>query len=68
LVRILGEAIANGGSTINDYLKPDGELGGYQGWHQVYGKRGELCPRCQAPLRHRVLGGRSTHYCTGCQR
>jgi formamidopyrimidine-DNA glycosylase len=68
LNRILTASIQGGGSTINDYLKPDGALGGYQDWHQVYGKRGEACPLCGRSLRHRVLGGRSTHYCSHCQR
>jgi formamidopyrimidine-DNA glycosylase len=66
--RILRTSVRRGGSTINDYLRPDGELGGYQDWHQVYGRTGEPCPRCQAPLARLVLGARSSHYCPRCQR
>lgn len=64
---ILTASIAGGGSTINDYLKPDGELGGYQDWHQVYGKTELPCPRCKRPIARIVLGGRSTHFCAKCQ-
>lgn len=65
---VLRRAVKAGGSTINDYLQPDGELGGFQDWHQVYGKGGEPCPRCAAPILRLVLGGRSTHFCRTCQR
>ncbi|OQX68354.1 MAG: DNA-formamidopyrimidine glycosylase [Sorangiineae bacterium NIC37A_2] len=65
---ILRASIRGGGSTINDYLQPDGELGGFQNWHKVYGKGGAPCPRCKTVLSRVVLGGRSTHFCARCQR
>ena len=34
----------------------------------VYGKTGEPCADCGAPIRRAVVGGRSTHYCSRCQR
>ncbi len=64
---ILRASIRGGGSTINDYLQPDGGLGGFQNWHKVYGKGGDPCSRCKTPLSRVVLGGRSTHYCARCQ-
>jgi len=66
--RLLGKAIESGGSTINDYLKPSGELGGFQDFHRVYGKTGEKCSRCGSIILRQVLAGRSTHYCAKCQR
>jgi formamidopyrimidine-DNA glycosylase len=65
--RVLNKSILHGGSTINDYLQPDGELGGYQNWHRVYGRTAEPCPRCRTPISRVVLGGRSSHYCSVCQ-
>lgn len=65
---ILATSVSRGGSTINDYIQPDGELGGFQDFHRVYGKTGQPCPSCGAPLARVVLGGRSTHYCTRCQK
>jgi formamidopyrimidine-DNA glycosylase len=34
----------------------------------VYGREGDACPRCAAPIRRAVQGGRSTFYCRRCQR
>jgi formamidopyrimidine-DNA glycosylase len=65
--KVLRASIEHGGSTINDYLKPDGKSGGFQNWHRVYGRTGEPCSKCGSPIVRIVLGGRSTHYCTSCQ-
>jgi formamidopyrimidine-DNA glycosylase len=66
--KLLRESIANGGSTLNDYIHPDGELGGFQNFHHVYGKAGERCPRCKATIERVTVGGRGTHFCPRCQR
>ncbi len=53
-----------GGSTISDYLKPSGELGGFQDFHRVYGKAGEECSRCGTAIAcGSSQAGRSTHHC-----
>ena len=65
---LLIQAIEAGGSTINDYLKPDGELGGFQNFHVVYGKQDRPCPTCGRPIVRVALGGRGTHFCSKCQR
>ncbi|HSC89439.1 MAG TPA: bifunctional DNA-formamidopyrimidine glycosylase/DNA-(apurinic or apyrimidinic site) lyase [Polyangiaceae bacterium] len=65
---ILERSVAHGGSTINDYVQPDGELGGFQDWHRVYGRTNEPCPRCRQPIARLVLGGRSSHFCPNCQK
>jgi formamidopyrimidine-DNA glycosylase len=64
---ILESAIAHKGSTIRDYRRPDGSRGGFQHLHAVYGRGGEPCVRCGAPIRKIVLGGRGTHFCPVCQ-
>ncbi len=66
--RVLRRAIAAGGSSIDDYLRPDGSEGAYQDERHVYGREGEPCTRCGATIRRVVLGQRSSHYCPGCQR
>jgi formamidopyrimidine-DNA glycosylase len=66
--QLLARAVRSGGSTINDYLKPDGELGGFQDFHQVYGKGEKPCSVCEEPIVRKVIGGRSSHYCAVCQR
>ena len=42
----LTEAIAAGGSSLRDYVQPDGELGYFQHAWKVYGREGEPCERC----------------------
>jgi formamidopyrimidine-DNA glycosylase len=68
LRRVMQRSIESGGSSIQDFVGPDGSDGAYQDEHQVYGREGQSCPRCRAALRRVVLGQRSAHYCPSCQR
>ena len=65
---VLRAAIEAGGSSLRDYVQPNGELGYFSSQWRVYGREGKACPRCAAPIRRRVDGGRSTFYCAKCQR
>jgi formamidopyrimidine-DNA glycosylase len=65
---VLREAIALGGSSINDYVDADGEEGFFQLQHRVYGREGEPCLVCETAIRRVVLAGRSSHYCANCQK
>jgi formamidopyrimidine-DNA glycosylase len=65
---VLGEAIALGGSSISDYVDADGEEGFFQLQHRVYGREGEPCLVCRTVIRRVVLAGRSSHYCSKCQK
>ena len=64
---VLLSAIAAGGSTLRDFAAPDGELGYFAKDFLVYGREGEAC-LCGAPVKRRVDSGRSTFYCSKCQR
>jgi formamidopyrimidine-DNA glycosylase len=35
---------------------------------RVYGRGGEPCPRCRAPIERFVQGGRSSYFCARCQK
>lgn len=65
---VLREAIALGGSSISDYVDADGEEGFFQLQHRVYGREGEPCLTCGTLIRRVVLIGRSSHYCSKCQK
>jgi formamidopyrimidine-DNA glycosylase len=65
---VLGEAIAAGGSTLNDYRQTDGELGYFQHRFKVYDRRGDPCLTCGTPIERLVQSGRSSFYCPSCQR
>ena len=65
---VLREAIAAGGSSLRDYVQPDGELGYFQHAWKVYGRAGEPCENCPGPpacagIRRIVQSGRSSFYC-----
>ena len=64
---VLDEAIAAGGSTLKDFVQPDGELGYFAKDFAVYDREGEPCA-CGGIVRRIVQGGRSTFYCPKCQR
>jgi formamidopyrimidine-DNA glycosylase len=66
--RVLRKAIRHGGSTLRDYRDANGNAGVFQRLHAVYGRAGQPCRRCRAPVERIVLGGRSTHFCPACQR
>lgn len=65
---VLNESIADGGSTLRDYARPDGQLGYFATRFHVYGREGEPCTHCGTPIRRTVPGGRSTWFCTSCQK
>ena len=65
--RILAEAVERRGSSIDDYTAPDGD-GSMQEHLHVYQRTGEPCPRCGRPIKRIVIGARSTHFCSWCQR
>jgi formamidopyrimidine-DNA glycosylase len=67
LRRVLAEAIERRGSSIDDYTAPDGD-GSMQELLSVYQRTGEPCLRCGRPVRRIVIGARSTHFCSWCQR
>ena len=66
--RILGSAIAAGGSTIRDYRNSRGEAGSFQDQHLVYDRAGEPCRVCTTRIRSQPIAGRSTFWCPQCQR
>jgi formamidopyrimidine-DNA glycosylase len=66
--RILAWAIERGGTTLRDFLSPDGLPGYFFRELNVYGRAGEPCHTCGTPIRQAVLGQRSTFWCPTCQR
>lgn len=65
--KVLLRAIEFGGSTISDFIGAGGESGYFQVHFNVYGKTGDPCPNCSAPIRHVRLAGRASFFCPGCQ-
>ena len=67
-IKVLGQAVEKGGSTIRTYTNAFGEDGTMQDFHQVYDKAGQACSRCGSIIEKIQLGGRGTHFCPECQR
>ncbi|MEX3017505.1 bifunctional DNA-formamidopyrimidine glycosylase/DNA-(apurinic or apyrimidinic site) lyase [Gymnodinialimonas hymeniacidonis] len=67
---VLAEAIEAGGSSLRDHRQANGELGYFQHTFFVYGREGEPCqtPDCQEKIKRKVQSGRSSFYCSACQR
>lgn len=63
----LTEAIRFRGTTLLDYRDAGGERGGFRERLRVYGRAGEPCRACGAPVERIVQGGRSTFFCQRCQ-
>ena len=66
--QILAHAIERGGTTLRDFISPDGVPGYFEQELFVYGRAGEPCRVCATPIRASVIGQRSTFHCPRCQR
>ncbi|MEQ6885552.1 bifunctional DNA-formamidopyrimidine glycosylase/DNA-(apurinic or apyrimidinic site) lyase [Salicola sp. Rm-C-2C1-2] len=66
--QVLMNAIELGGTTLRDFTDSQGNPGYFRQSLAVYGRESEPCHRCGQPLRHRVIGQRSTVFCARCQR
>jgi len=66
--RILSAAIERGGTTLRDFLSPDGQPGYFEQELMVYGRAGQACKQCGKVLKLAQLGPRQSAYCANCQR
>ena len=65
---ILEGAIRRGGTTLRDFISPDGAPGYFEQELAAYGRGGEPCPRCRRPLKQAWIGQRASVWCGHCQR
>ena len=68
IVKVLGQAVALGGSTLRDFSSASGQSGYFQLQTMVYGRAGLPCHVCASPVRLIKQGQRSTFYCATCQK
>ena len=64
---VLTHAIGMGGTTLRDFVNPQGSPGYFQQSLYVYGRAGKPCRHCQEPIAQKRIGQRSTFYCARCQ-
>lgn len=65
---LLEQAIERGGSTLKDYQHLDSGAGKFQEFFKVYGRDGENCLVCKHKIKTQMQSGRSTFWCTRCQK
>jgi len=66
--QILAQAIMQGGTTLRDFTREDGQPGYFAQQLLVYSKASEPCPVCGKPIKLITQHQRSTFYCTACQK
>lgn len=66
--QVLHDAIRSGGTTLRDYVNPEGTPGYFKQELFVYERAGEPCRVCGTPIKQLVQGQRSTYFCKQCQR
>jgi formamidopyrimidine-DNA glycosylase len=64
---VLKKSIRLGGSTMRDWLHPDGTQGKYYENRYVYARKDQPCPRCKTKIRKIIVGSRGTYFCPKCQ-
>jgi len=65
---VLASAIAQGGTTLRDFVGGDGQPGYFAQTLAVYGRGGKPCLRCRTLLKEVRLQQRTTVYCPQCQK
>lgn len=66
--RIIKKAMEMGGTTIRSYTSSLGVTGHYQDYLCVHKKESCPCKTCGTPITRIKVGGRSTYYCSECQK
>lgn len=65
---ILKYSIEQRGTTFRDFRDGYNQIGNFQNYLKVYGKKNQSCPNCGDILTLEKIGGRSSHYCPSCQK
>ena len=65
---VLAESITRGGTTLRDYVDPQGSPGWFRLQLAAYERAGQPCGRCGGTIQRVVLGQRASYFCAGCQR
>ncbi|MBS4015323.1 MAG: bifunctional DNA-formamidopyrimidine glycosylase/DNA-(apurinic or apyrimidinic site) lyase [Candidatus Latescibacteria bacterium] len=67
LRQVIKAGIKSKGTSISDYLRPDGKEGGYQFCSYVFDREGEKCRKCGTLIEFKKIGNRRTRFCPKCQ-
>lgn len=65
--QVLTQAIAQGGTTLRDFMQTDGQPGYFANSLQVYGRANMPCLSCGNMIQELRIGQRMSFFCPGCQ-
>lgn len=65
--KVLKKAIEAGGTTLKDFMNPEGKPGYFSQSLYVYGRKNSPCLNCGDIIQSITISGRSTAYCPTCQ-
>ena len=65
---VLRRSIAQGGTTLRDFLRENGEPGYFRQELFVYERAGQPCKQCGTEIKKTIHGQRSTYFCPRCQK
>ena len=68
IIEVLEKSIGAGGTTFSDFRNVEGLNGNYSMQANVYKRTGEKCKRCSNLIQRKKITGRSTHWCSNCQK
>ena len=68
IVEVITEGIKHRGTSFRDYVDGDGQSGSYQHHLKVYNREGLPCSHCGKPISRIKVAGRSSYYCSACQK
>ena len=68
IMDVLEKSIGSGGTTFSDFRNIEGLNGNYSMQANVYKRSGEKCKRCSNLIQRKKITGRSTHWCSNCQK
>ena len=68
IIDVLEKSIGSGGTTFSDFRNIEGLNGNYSMQANVYKRTGEKCKRCSNLIQRKKITGRSTHWCSNCQK
>ncbi|MFW6341807.1 MAG: bifunctional DNA-formamidopyrimidine glycosylase/DNA-(apurinic or apyrimidinic site) lyase [Halothiobacillaceae bacterium] len=65
--QVLADAIVQGGTTLRDFVREDGQPGYFAQSLRVYDRHGEPCRTCASPIERQVIDQRASFFCPSCQ-
>jgi formamidopyrimidine-DNA glycosylase len=68
IVTVLKKSIGYGGTTFSDFRDLEGENGNFGLQTNVYRRTGKECRKCGNLIERKKITGRSTHWCSKCQK